>query len=219
MTSHYTNTSDLLEKFADAWAQCFVHAQHHRIFCYITLTPISGLPPLRASPTSPPSASTSPLLPHRLLQKPPHRLHPRQVLALRRHRHPEGAREARFLRQHAGRDGVAVGHEGGQHGQAGAGAHGFVLGGDAGAAKGKALGRVALIEKLQLFGEQQVVRIADEGVVAQVFALGQRYRLTQSTSSESLLTADFQPNNSLCVPRRLKMMISMSLSSGCGSTR
>ena len=172
---------------------------------------IAHLTPFGINLPPPPAPSPS---------KPPYRLHARQVLGLGRHAHPEGARETRLLRQHAGEDGVAVGQKkGGQHGQAGAGAHGFVLGGDAGAAKGKALGRVALIEKLQLFGEQQVVRIADEGVVAQVFALGQRYRLTQSTSSESLLTADFQPNNSLCVPRRLKMMISMSLSSGCGSTR
>src|SRR5256885_10564286 len=55
-------------------------------------------------------------------------------------RSPEGAGEAGLGGQHAAEHGVAVGNEGRQHGQAGAGAHGLVLGGDAGAAKGKALG-------------------------------------------------------------------------------
>ena len=76
------------------------------------------------------------------------------------------------MRQNAGEHGVTVGQERGQHRQARPRAHGFVLRRDAGAAKREALGLVQSVQKLQLFGEQQIVHIAHERMVAQIFARG-----------------------------------------------
>ncbi len=59
---------------------------------------------------------------------------------IRRHAHPERAGELPLLRQHAREHRVAVGQKRRQHRQAGPGAHGLVLRGDAGAAQREALG-------------------------------------------------------------------------------
>jgi hypothetical protein len=59
-------------------------------------------------------------------------------------------------------------HERRQHRQPGPSPRRLVLRQDAGAAQRKVCGAVQLIQNLQLFAEQQVVHIADEGVATQV---------------------------------------------------
>ena len=76
------------------------------------------------------------------------------------------------MRQDAREHRVAVSQKRRQHRQACPRAHGFVLRRDAGAAKREALGLVQSVQKLQLFGEQQIVHIAHERMVAQIFARG-----------------------------------------------